>query len=281
MSISKGLNKVGKVVSKNSPLLLSVLGAVSVVSTAVLAAKAAPKAKKRIEDTKEVLLFEEDFEEAKRIKRNMYFDVAKIYAPAVINGAAGVACIIGAHKINTNRQLALAATCALTEKKFEDYQKEAKELLGDKKEAEIREKVAEKTKDEERFKNAPTTQAGSGGEVLFFDEQSGRKFFSTHEKVDAAINALNAMRLSHPDEEIDLNEFYDELEMDNTGSGSLLGWRPYDKFSQTIRIQKDYTSTQDQYGRELPCCMISFPIIDVLYSGMEDKHVHKRGSHVY
>lgn len=270
-NVGRGLSKVTKAVSKHSPLLLTIFGAVSVASTAVLAAKAAPKAKETIDDIQAKIEDEEDPEAIKHLKRNMYFDVAKAYAPAAINGALGIAAIIGAHKINTSRQIALAATCALTEKKFEDYQKEAKELLGEKKEAEIREKVAEKTADSDRFKNAPVVPSGDGrGEVLFFDEQSGRKFYSTHEKVDAAINALNAMRLSHPDEEIDLNVFYDELNMDNTGAGTMLGWRPYDKFSQPIRISRDYTSCTDEYDREIPCCMISFPNIDVLYDGVDN-----------
>ena len=275
-SIGRGFTKVTKAVSKHSPLLLTIFGAVSVASTAVLTAKAAPKAKECIDSTKEKIKDEEDPEAVKHIKRNMYFDVAKLYAPAVVNGALGIAAIIGAHKINTSRQIALAATCALTEKKFEDYQKEAKELLGEKKESEIREKVAEKTAESDRFKNAPTVSCGDGrGEVLFFDDQSGRKFYSTHEKIDAAINALNAMRLSHPDEEVDLNAFYDELDMDNTGAGSMLGWRPYDKLSQSIRIKRDYASCMDEYDREVPCCMISFPVIDVLCAGEENGQIRE------
>lgn len=280
MSISKGFSKVGKMVSKNSPLLLSILGAASVASTAILAAKASPKAKERIATYEKLAEAEREVgneEAAKQLKRNLYFDIAKIYAPAAVSGIAGVACIIGAHKIHTNRQIALAATCALTEKKFEDYQKEAQALLGEKEEAKIREKVAENTEKTDRFKNAPIIQSPGGGEVLFFDDISGRKFYSTHEKVDAAINQINAMRLSHPDDEIELNEFYDNLDIDDTGAGSILGWKPYDKMSQTVKIKKDYTSTEDQYGRELPCCMISFPVIDLIGYGNNDKF----NKHVY
>ena len=47
------IQKVGQALKKASPTILSCLGALGVVATAVLAVKATPKALERIEDAKE------------------------------------------------------------------------------------------------------------------------------------------------------------------------------------------------------------------------------------
>ena len=281
-NVARGFTKVTKAISKHSPLILSVFGAVSVCTTAVLAAKAAPKAKDVIDNIQEKIKDEEDPEATQHLKRNMYFDVCKLYLPAAVNGVIGIACIIGAHKINTNRQIALAATCALTEKKFEDYQEEVKNLIGEKEEEKVKQKAAEKTVESEKFKSAPVVSTGKG-EILYFDGQSGRKFWSTPEKIHAAENELNRMRMENSLDDFNVNDFYDILEIDNTTSGIMLGWPSFEKNSQQVKITEEYSSCNDEFGREVPCCVIDFNWFDSLVDGIEGSRVKdkKSNKHIY
>lgn len=266
-NVSKGFSKVTKAVSKHSPLILSIFGAVSVVSTAILSAQAAPKAKECIEKAKKEIEKEDDPDKIKHIKRDMYVDVVKLYLPAGISGISGIACIIGAHKINTNRQIALAATCALTEKKFEDYQEEVKELIGDKEKAKLDEKVAAKSFESERFKNAPITNNFGGG-VLYYDELTNNKFWAPPEKVESAILALDKLRIQRPYDDIKLNDFLDILGIEGGLLANSKGWPA---LGDVLEHQRDldsigviFSHCEDEYGREVPCAIFVYEGIKTL-----------------
>ena len=56
----------------------------------------------------------------------------KEYVPAGIAGVLSVGCIIGSNAVNTKRNAALAAVCALSEKAFREYQSKVIETIGKK-----------------------------------------------------------------------------------------------------------------------------------------------------
>ena len=107
------MNKIGQitknlggVISKNSPHILTGIGCAGVVSTAVLAVKATPKATIILEK-------EEEYRERKRLQSLTKMEKVKLtwkcYIPAVVMGATTIGCIIGANTVNMRRNAALAS----------------------------------------------------------------------------------------------------------------------------------------------------------------------------
>ena len=77
----------------NSSTILTCIGAVGVVATAVMAVKATPRALECIEEARE--------EKGEELTKFEVVNVAgPAYIPAVITGAATVACIFGANVIS-------------------------------------------------------------------------------------------------------------------------------------------------------------------------------------
>lgn len=89
---------------KNASIILSCLGAVGVVATAIVTAKATIKAVDILEDA------EKDHELTKKEKIKA---VAPTYIPAVVLGASTVACIFGANVLSTKYQASLMSAYAL------------------------------------------------------------------------------------------------------------------------------------------------------------------------
>ena len=265
--LGKGVTKVAGGISKHSPLILTILGATSVVSTAFFAAKASMKATDILKKYDEKLKDEKDPDAIKNIKRNRAVDIGKLYLPAIINGALGIVCIIGAHKIHTSRQLALAATCALTEKKFEDYKESVEDFLDDNQNKEFKEKVANDKLNSEEFKSMDLT-ANLGGEVLYYDDVSNNKFYAPPEKLQEAINEFNAMRMAKPLNEFTLSDFCDILGVPCGVLGTVVGWPAYgDSVDNHIMadIDCDYEGIEDKYGRVIPAAVIVYRNMEVLH----------------
>ena len=113
---------------KYSPEILSGLAVAGVVTTAVLAVRATPKAVAQIKGMEEldpgtVIL-----------KRQRVALVWKYYIPAALSAAGTIACIAGASRIGSRRNTALVAGMALADRAFQEYKEEVKEVLGERKE---------------------------------------------------------------------------------------------------------------------------------------------------
>ena len=159
---------------RNSSTILTCIGAVGVVATAVMAVKATPKALERIEEAEE--------EKGEKLTKLEVVNVAgPAYIPAVITGAATVACILGSNILNKRDQASLMSAYALLDNSYKEYKKKVEELYGEDANARIRAEIAKDkyTGDEELNDNDNTEQ--------FFDFYSGRYFNSTRERVLMAL----------------------------------------------------------------------------------------------
>lgn len=80
-------------VKRNSPTILTCAGAVGVVATAVLTAKAATKASKILEQAKA--------EKGEKLTALEAINATlPVYLPAILSGAATITCIFGANILN-------------------------------------------------------------------------------------------------------------------------------------------------------------------------------------
>jgi Family of unknown function (DUF6353) len=241
-------------VKHNSPIILTGLAVGGVVTTAVLAVRATPKAIRILEDS--TLSWQKDGEPMVKNRRLETLRLVwPLYIPAALTGAATIAAIIGAQSINSRRQAALIGAFTITEGAFQEYREQVTEALGKTKEKAVHEKIVQKHVDE----NPPTDFVVMGaGNVLCFDVYTGRYFESTMEKIRKAQNDFNEML--EGDIYLALNEFYTILGLDEALVGEQMGFasenrlkiefdsgvapdgRPYLAMSYRALPRQDYTA---------------------------------------
>lgn len=202
--------------TKHSPEILTGIGIAGMVTTTVLAVKATPKALVLIEDAKK--------EKKSRLTPIETVKVAwRPYIPAVVTGAASVACLIGASSVNLRRNAALATAYQLSTTALAEYKEQVVETIGEKKEETIREKISQKQLDKIPASNNEVILTGDGTS-LCLDPLSKRYFVSDIEVIRKAEIKLNKQMQQSICGSVSLNDFYDEIGLDRIDIGDDLGW---------------------------------------------------------
>lgn len=200
---------------RRTPEILTGIGIAGMVTTTVLAVKATPKAILLLNDRKDEL------ETEKLPVIEVVKTTWKCYIPAVVTCSASIACLIGASSVNLKRNAALATAYKLSETALAEYRDAVIETIGEKKERDVRDKVAE-----DRVKKNPVMKndviVTGNGTTLCYDAISGRYFQSNLQKIESAKNKINERMLC--ENYVALNDFYEELGMEPTKIGDDLGW---------------------------------------------------------
>ena len=204
------VKELPRLVSDNSPAILTAIGVTGTVSTAYLTGKASFRAAYVLESELPDATFKDHF------KR-----VWKFYIPAAATGAATVACIVGANHISSKRNAALISAYSLTEKAFRDYKEQVVEAVGEKKEHLVQEAAAKKRLDETPLNSSEVYILGNS-EQLCFDPMSGRYFKSDIETIRKSVNLINAQIIGNMYASV--NEFYACLGLHPTTFGEEAGW---------------------------------------------------------
>lgn len=235
------INNTKNFLSKHSPEILVGIGVTGMVTSTVLAVKATPKA---------ILLLEQAKEEKGDILTPIETVKAawKPYIPAALLSVASISCIIGASAVNTKRNAALATAYAISERSLLTYRDKVIETIGEKKEKEIKEKIAQDEVDNKPVSNSQVIIT-SKGNTLCMDNITRRYFRSDLDKVKKVINELNRQMITQ--NYVSLNEFYYAVGMDGIKNGSLLGWNVSDGL-----IELSYSTTLAD--NDEPCIVIDF-----------------------
>ena len=230
--------------TKHSPKILIGLGVAGLLGTTILAVRETPKALKLLENKKKELDVD------KLSVKDTVKTAWKNYIPCAVLAVTSVACIVGASNISARRNAALAAAYAIGNKAFSDYKEEVINLLGEEKDKEIKERVADKL-----LKENPVTSKEviitDNNEHLCYDEITGRYFKSSQNKIKEAQNVIND-RL-RDEMWVSLNDLYYELCLPNVRVGDDLGWNVDDGYLDIIlssRIAEDGT----------PCLTLDYSI---------------------
>lgn len=241
----------GKAVQKHSPEILTGIGIAGMISTTILAVRATPKALMLIENKKREKKF--NGEEPELTKIETVKTAWKPYLPAAITGTASIACLVGASSVSLRRNAALAAAYALSESTLADYKDKVVETFGEKKAQTVTDAIAK-----DKIENDPVTSkeiiVTEKGETLCYDSLSGRYFKSSIDQIDRCVNILNERLLF--DMYISLNEFYDEIGLDEIKIGEKLGWTVNPDSSDKGLIQMNYSSQIATDGT--PCIVVGF-----------------------
>lgn len=227
---------------RHSPEILTGLGISGMIFSTIYAVKSTPKA---------LMLIDKEKKEKKKDKlttKEIVKITWKCYIPSVISTVASSACIIGASAINLKRNTALATAYSLSESALKLYQEKVIETIGEKKEQEIRDNLAE-----ERLKQHPIAASEviitDKGNTLCFDSVSGRYFKSDIETLRRAVNELN--RRMTINMSMSLNDYYYEIGLDGIKVGDSLGWNVNKALIELIfssKIAEDGT----------PCLVVDF-----------------------
>lgn len=201
-----------KLCKDNSASILTGLGVMGVFSTAVMAAKATPKAIALLEDREEFKM--QEYGEP-LTKFEKFIAAAPAYIPATLMGIGACACILGAHKIHLNREASLISSYTALESVYHEYRRKVTEVCGE----DTARYIDAEIEKEERL----IEQYGSPTEpVLFYDEYSNRYFEMSIFDMMRTIYEVNRMYTFQG--ELSLNNFYEFLNLAPVDIGDKLGW---------------------------------------------------------
>ena len=177
-SIAK-LGKMGlAAMNRNLPSILSGAAIAGIVAAVWTTYKATPEINSALESAKwdktDKVNEDEETVSADNVTLTKW-ETFKAVAPYVWKPAACVAfstvCVVSANVLNVQRLTMLAGAYKLSEKKLQEYEEKAKELLGEKKATELHDEVAKSMCDKDLDK-AVIEETGTG-EAIFYDLFSG------------------------------------------------------------------------------------------------------------
>ena len=249
------VNKALFQLKKHSPEILVVSGIVGGIASTVMACKATTKVSDILTNTREqVEIIHEVTEDGgangieyteddcKKDLAIVYaktgVELVKLYAPAVILGAASITSILASHKIMRTRNVALAAAYTAVDKGFKEYRGRVVDRFGEAVDRELKygikaQKITETEVDPETGKEKKVKKtievidpvSGCSVYAKFFDEAS-----RCWEKDPQANLFFLRAQESHANDllrargHLYLNEVYDMLDIPRTKAGQVVGW---------------------------------------------------------
>ena len=241
--ITNFVNTTKVFLHKHSPEILTGIGVTGMITSTVLAVKATPKALYLLEEAK-------DIKGANLTTIETVKAAWKPYVPALVTGMASATCIIGASAVNAKRNAALATAYAISERALVTYKDKVIETFGERKEKEVREKIAQ-----DQVNNKPVSDAQvfitPKGNTLCMDSITRRYFRSDIDVIKKSVNELNRQILTQ--NYISLNEFYGMIGLEGIPNGYRLGWNVDDGM-----IDVDFSACIAD--NDEPCIVIDYSV---------------------
>lgn len=262
--IAKFFEKAEIFTKKNSPVILTGLAIVGVISTAYSAYKAGPRADKILEayrkDMKDCHL--NDKEAKRAVVGEAVKQMIPVVAPPIIMGSTTIACIVGSHSVSSRRIAALSAAYSLSETTVKNLNTKMEEMLGEKKTRAIKDSIMKDKLKADSEKDKKILSDGqlvipNDGTVLCKDLYSGRLFYSNADKINQAIAKCSLDIISEM--YISLNDFYDTInspQLPRIPMGDDLGWNIDNTSNGKLPITLTALLTDDNK----PCLCIEYDI---------------------
>ena len=239
-AITKVIARQALITEANAPKLLFGAGVAGSVASTVLACRATLKLDAVLTTAKE------DLYVAKNIEHNDYSEsdrqhdtviiyarsaarVARLYGPSVLVGSAAIACLAKSHNILQERNLALTAAYAAIDRAYSGYREQVIERYGEEEDRDLREKAAtaELAAFDDSGQAVPKRLDPNGHSVYarFFDQMSP----SWSKEAEYNLIFLRCQQnwandLLKARGHIFLNEVYDNLGIQRSRAGAVVGW---------------------------------------------------------
>lgn len=157
---------------RHSPTILTTIGAIGVVATAVIAVKDTPKALRILDEA------EQEKGEELTVKEKIV-TAGPVYIPAIAVGISTIACIFGANTLNKRNQAALMSAYALLDQSYKDYKRKVSDIYGEDADKKIIEEVAK----EELEPRDNMDDTDDSNVVTIFDGTTMRSFESVLDRI--------------------------------------------------------------------------------------------------
>ena len=278
--VTRLAGRAGLVLSKHAPTILTAAGTAGFIGTTILASKATLKVEETISEETALLVKVHEAHEAGKLEdKDALHDkvilytrittkLAKLYAPALILGAASIVSLATGHGIMLKRNASLAAAYAAVDQAFKTYKKKVESKFG--KDAVIDALVS--TAEEDLTKNELTMEAiaavdGVSPYGVIFDETNNN--WSADE--DLSMLHLKCQQQYANDilqtrGHIFLNEVYKMLGFPHTPAGAVTGWVKGngDDFVD-FNIFEGTFEGEDEKGRTVTKWALDFNVDGVMY----------------
>lgn len=278
--VTRLAGRAGLVLSKHAPTILTAAGTAGFIGTTILASKATLKVEETVAEEAALLVKVHEAHEAGKLEdkdalhdkvilyTRMTTKLAKLYAPALILGAASIVSLATGHGIMLKRNASLAAAYAAVDQAFKTYKKKVESKFG--KDAVIDALIS--TSDEDLTNNELTMEAiaavdGVSPYGVIFDETNNN--WSADEDLSMLhlkcqqqyANAILQTR-GH----IFLNEVYKMLGFPHTPAGAVTGWVKGngDDFVD-FNIFEGTFEGEDEKGRTVTKWALDFNVDGVMY----------------
>lgn len=278
--VTRLAGRAGLVLSKHAPTILTAAGTAGFIGTTILASKATLNVEETISEEAALLVKVHEAHEAGKLEdkdalhdkvilyTRMTTKLAKLYAPALILGAASIVSLATGHGIMLKRNASLAAAYAAVDQAFKTYKKKVESKFG--KDAVIDALVS--TAEEDLTKNDLTMEAiaavdGVSPYGVVFDETNNN--WSADE--DLSMLHLKCQQQYANDilqtrGHIFLNEVYKMLGFPHTPAGAVTGWVKGngDDFVD-FNIFEGTFEGEDEKGRTVTKWALDFNVDGVMY----------------
>lgn len=261
MKIEVVTGELGKLISKNLPKILMVVGGIAGVGAVASAVKATRNLDEvldeskaeldKIEETKESEGYSE--EEAKKdaaiVRGRTALKIAKLYAPAIALESASLIAFGSGFKVLNDRYLSVSAAAMMTERAFREYRSRVAERFGEEVDQQLRYKMVEKDVEQAEIdengnetgvvkrKSAPDKDGLKMEFAFYFDGESDKYSKGGPIKSDAKANKSYLLKLEEycnmklynnyrfgRGGRFTLNDLRDELGMERDPSLYTVGW---------------------------------------------------------
>lgn len=278
--VTRLAGRAGLVLSKHAPTILTAAGTAGFIGTTILASKATLKVEETVAEEAALLIKVHEAHESGKLEdkdalhdkvvlyTRMTTKLAKLYAPALILGAASIVSLATGHGIMLKRNASLAAAYAAVDQAFKTYKKKVESKFG--KDAVIDALVS--TAEEDLTKNELTMEAiaavdGVSPYGVIFDETNNN--WSADE--DLSMLHLKCQQQYANDilqtrGHIFLNEVYKMLGFPHTPAGAVTGWVKGngDDFVD-FNIFEGTFEGEDEKGRTVTKWALDFNVDGVMY----------------
>lgn len=215
-NFSKLITKIKQGATNHAPELLAGTGIGLWILSSIDAVSVTPKAYADIEKKKEHLT------KSKLSAKETVQTVWKYYVMPVTGAAIGTTCIIASVTTSNKRYLALSSAYEFANESFQIYKDKVIETVGEKKEQQIQDKVAQERLERRPLENSSQVIVTGNGESLCYDSFSGRYFKFNIGDIKKVENKVNE-RIIHMNY-VSLNEMYGYLGLEYIDMGYELGW---------------------------------------------------------
>jgi hypothetical protein len=239
MTRSAGSTKM--VVSRNAPMLLTSAGVAGFIVTTALTIKATVKAAPLFTEIKDEVKANrarevtEDFTERDkaaelgRLYGTHSLALLKVYGPALAVGSASILCVLASHGMMKNRQASLVAAYAALDTGYKAYRSRVAEVMGEENELALYRGVRTARVDDDEGQPCIIVDPNDpmpSPYAKFFDPCSPNwtktpeyNLMFLRAQQDWANDKLRSCGY------IFLNEIYQELGLERTQAGQIVGWK--------------------------------------------------------